>query len=287
MKRQKIIYKNQKQFECKDIFECGQCFRWHKEKDGSYTGVTDIGVLNVNKLGEDITITGDIEDKEDLQSFCDDYFDMNTDYEIIQKEISKNDETMKDAINFGGGIRILNQNPWEMLISFIISAANNIPRISKTIENLSKSFGKAVKSDVSGELKEYYLFPSPNQLQKATMSDLRQCNLGFRDKYVYGATKSICEKEVNLAEISKLPYGTAKKELLKVSGVGSKVADCILLFSMKKKEAFPVDTWIKQIMNEVYLDSQNVRKIEEYARAKFGENAGIAQQYLFYFKREQ
>lgn len=287
MKREELIYKNQREFDCKDIFECGQCFRWHREEDGSYTGVTKIGVLNVKKVGNDVVIVGDIEEKENLKSFCDDYFDMSTNYREIQDEISKNDKTMKEAIEFGSGIRILNQNSWELLISFIISAANNIPRISKTIENLSKGFGTLVKSDVSGELKDYYLFPSPKQLKKATMDELRGCNLGFRDKYVFEATRLVSEDELSLEMIEKDQYVIAKKELLKIPGVGSKVADCILLFSMKKKEAFPVDTWIKQIMNEVYIDSKNVRKIEEYARNKFGENSGIAQQYLFYYKREQ
>ena len=201
---------------------------------------------------------------------------------------------MKEAINFGNGIRIINQDPFEMLISFIISAANNIPRITKCINNISAKYGEAVviSKDISKKLfnkceeRTYYLFPLPDSLSKATEDALRACNLGFRDKYVLNSAKLVSEKKIDLKAIQEDDYESAKKELTKISGVGDKVADCILLFSMKKTEAFPVDTWIKKIMNEVYVDSQNVKKINKYAYEKWGENAGIAQQYLFYYKRE-
>jgi len=189
---------------------------------------------------------------------------------------------MKKAVEYGNGIRILNQDPWEMLISYIISAANNIPRISKTIENLSEKFGK--KIEMNG--REYYLFPTPEELSKATMTDLRACNLGFRDKYVYNATRMVMDGSLDLEEIRELEYSEAKKKLMKIPGVGAKVADCILLFSMGKIEAFPVDTWIKKVMNELYIDSTNITKINQYAAERFGKYAGIAQQYLFYYKRE-
>lgn len=295
MKFEKTILKNQTSFDLKDIFECGQCFRWKKEIDGSYTGIVKIGILNVSKSKTDITIKGYIDDKENLKSFCKDYFDLNEDYLKIQKIISKNDKIMKDAIKFGNGIRILNQDSWEMLISFIISAANNIPRISKCINNISKEYGKkiVIPDDVKKKLfsfenneNEYYLFPSPKQLIKSNENDLRKCNLGFRDKYVYNATQIVFNGEIDLNRVQQKDYYDAKKELVKLAGVGSKVADCILLFSMHKKEAFPVDTWIKKIMNEVYVDSKDVKKINKYAEEKWGEYAGIAQQYLFYYKRE-
>ena len=267
-------------FELRDIFECGQCFRWNKEEDGSYTGVIKSGVINVKKEDEKIVFSG--QTSEDLEKVCKKYFDLDRNYSEIKEIISIDDENMKKAIKYGNGIRILNQDSWEMLISYIISAANNIPRISKTIENLARKFGKSV--NMNGNT--YYMFPTPEELEKATMEDLRECNLGFRDKYVYNATRMVLDGTLNLEKLGQLQYESAKKQLMQVPGVGAKVADCILLFSMGKSEAFPVDTWIKKIMNELYVDSANVNRINQYAAERFGKYAGIAQQYLFYYKRE-
>lgn len=269
---------NQSDFELAHIFECGQCFRWKKEEDGSYIGIVKNGVIKITKKDNDFFINSSIENENEIRE----YLDLNTDYSSIKRIISKDDANMKNALNYGSGIRILNQDSWEMLISFIISAANNIPRISKTIENISKAYGKRIVF----EEKEYYLFPTPQELSKASVEDLRALNLGFRDKYIYSATKLVLNGDIDLDKISELSYKKAKKELVKIPGVGEKVADCILLFSMKKREAFPVDTWIKKVMAELYVDSKNIKKISEYAETKFGEYAGIAQQYLFYWKRE-
>lgn len=279
----KIILNNLSDFELAHIFECGQCFRWHKNEDNSYTGVTYFGVMRVQKEKDRLVIDGEFlsDDEQTIQKQIVDYFDLNTDYSKIKKLLEKDDKNMKLAIGFGYGIRILNQDPWEMLISYIISAANNIPRISNIIENISWAYGKKVTFE--GE--NYYLFPTPAELSEATISDLRSLNLGFRDKYVYEATQLILEGKINLKEIQKMDYGSAKRELMRISGVGEKVADCILLFSMKKKEAFPVDTWIKKVMSELYQESQNVKKIALFAEEKFGKYGGIAQQYLFYYRR--
>ena len=296
MKFEKVILKQDNCFNLKDIFECGQCFRWKEETDGSYTGIVKIGVLNIAYKKDEIIIKGYIDDKADLKEFTIDYLDLKKDYTSIQIEISKKDSDMKKAIKFGNGIRILNQDSWEMIISFIISAANNIPRISKCINNISVKCGKkiVIPNDILKKMFEfkkeentYYMFPTPKELGKASMTDLRNCNLGFRDKYIYNATKLINEKKIDLKKIELKEYKDAKKELTQIAGVGSKVADCILLFSMKKSEAFPVDTWIKKIMNEVYVDSKNVKKINEYAFNKWGQNAGIAQQYLFNYMRNK
>ena len=302
MKFEQIVLNNPECFNLKDIFECGQCFRWHKEIDGSYTGVVKIGILNVSKQStntqNDIMVKGYIKDDDSLLDFCNDYFDLSKSYTEIQKEISKDDDTMKQSIAYGNGIRILNQDPWEMLISYIISAANNIPRISKCIENISMEFGEKIVvpdeimpkifsfySESENSSKIFYLFPKPHELNKATLESLRKCNLGFRDKYVLNASQLVTNNQLDLNNIEQMEYKEAKKALVKINGVGDKVADCILLFSMKKSMAFPVDTWIKKIMNEVYIDSVNVKKINEYAIKKWGNNAGIAQQYLFYYKR--
>lgn len=274
-----IELNNLSDFELVHIFECGQCFRWQKENDGSYTGVIKYGVVNIKKDDDKVVISGSF-DANDKEKICD-YFDLNSDYASIKRKLELNDENMKKAIEYGYGIRILNQDSWEMLISFIISAANNIPRISKTIENISRAYGQKI----TWNEKDYYKFPTPKELSKATVEELRTLNLGFRDKYVYNATKMVCAGEVNLEEIEKMNYKEAKKELMKIQGVGEKVADCILLFSMRKREAFPVDTWIKKVMSQLYNESKDIKKISAFAESKFGEYGGIAQQYLFYYMR--
>lgn len=272
--------KNQKDFKLKEILECGQCFRWQKQEDGSYIGVIKEGVLHVEERQDEVVLNGIVDGE--LKSICDRYFDLKQDYSKIKEIISKDDENMKKAISYGSGIRILKQEPWEMLISYIISAANNIPRISKTIENISKKYGKEI--EMKG--KKYYLFPTPEELSVASLEDLRECNLGFRDKYVLKATQMVCNKEIQLEKINNMNYVDSKKYLMQIPGVGAKVADCILLFAYGKLEAFPVDTWIKKVMSELYTDSTNITKINQYANEKFGNYAGIAQQYLFYYKRD-
>lgn len=274
-----IKLNNLSDFEPVHIFECGQCFRWQKENDGSYTGVIKYGVINIKKENKDVIISGNFDEKDRDKIL--DYFDCKTDYTLIKEKLQENDLNMKKAIEYGYGIRILNQDPWEMLISFIISAANNIPRISRTVENISRAYGQKI----SWNGKEYYKFPTPEELSLASIDDLRGLNLGFRDKYVYNATQMVCSGGINLSEIEKMSYKEAKSNLLQIPGVGAKVADCILLFSMKKGEAFPVDTWIKKVMAQLYNESKDIKKISTFAEHKFGEHAGIAQQYLFYYMR--
>lgn len=274
-----FVVNNIQDFELAHIFECGQCFRWRKNIDGSYTGVIKQGVINVKKNENNVTFSGIVDG--DMEDICKDYFDLDRNYGDIKKSLCENDENMKIASEYGCGIRILHQDPWEMIISFIISAANNIPRISKTIENISKAYGKEIIYNQN----KYYLFPTAEELSKATIDDLRKLNLGFRDKYVLEATKRVNEGVVNIETLKAMPTLEARKELMKIPGIGAKVADCILLFSMGRMESFPVDTWIKKIMSELYVDSTNITKINQYASQKFGKYAGIAQQYLFYYKR--
>lgn len=274
-----FVANNIQDFELAHIFECGQCFRWRKNIDGSYTGVIKQGIINVKKDGNNVIFTGEV--NGDIEEICKDYFDLGRNYSDIKKILRENDENMKIASEYGYGIRILHQDPWEMIISFIISAANNIPRISKTIENISKAYGK----EITYNQISYYLFPTAEELSKATADDLRKLNLGFRDKYVFEATRRVNDGEVNIENLEKMTTLDARKELMKIPGIGAKVADCILLFSMGRVESFPVDTWIKKVMSELYVDSTNITKINQYASQRFGKYAGIAQQYLFYYKR--
>ena len=287
MEKQEWTLKNANTFELKDIFDCGQCFRWNEQPDGSYTGVFGNNVINVSKQGKDVIFKGICE--KDIKEVCTFYFDLDRNYEEIKEKLSKIDDNMKKSIEYGKGIRILNQDLWETIISFIISANNNIPRIKGIIERISKKYGNLI---VFNE-KEYYTFPTVEQLSKATVEDLRALGLGFRDVRVYETTQAIRNKKVDLDELQKEEDFTKVREtLLTLSGVGPKVADCILLFStLKRWEAFPIDVWVRRVMNELYIKNPdetkvNKKEIEKIAYEKFGSLAGIAQQYLFYWKRE-
>lgn len=286
MRKQELIIDKIESFELKDIFDCGQCFRWDKEDDGSYTGVVKNGVLNVRCDNQKIYFKGVLE--EDIQEFVYKYFDLNTDYDTIKKSLSKIDEHMKKSIQYGKGIRILNQDLWETIISFIISANNNIPRIKGIIDRLSKNYG----TKVVFEGKDYYLFPTPKQLKNVTVAEFRGLGLGFRDVRLYETTYMILNNEVGLDELHEMDTMSAREALLKLSGVGPKVADCILLFStLKRFDIFPIDVWVRRVMNDLYINNPDENKVSKklinsIAFEKFGDMAGIAQQYLFYWKRE-
>lgn len=287
MKEQQYILKNAKSFELKDIFDCGQCFRWNKESDESYTGVFKQNVINVKKQGQDVYFKGIC--SGDIKNVVTYYFDLERDYENIKKTLSKVDINMKTSIEYGKGIRILNQDLWETIISFIISANNNIPRIKGIIEKLSKTYG----NEIIWNNNKYYTFPSVNQLKDVTIEQYRKLGLGFRDIRLYETIQMILNKEIDL-EYLKEEKDTLKvrEELLKLSGVGPKVADCILLFSeLKRFDVFPIDVWVRRVMNDLYIKEENEekvskKKIENLAKEKFGNLSGIAQQYLFYWRRE-
>ena len=296
---QKYIIKNVDSFEPNHIFECGQCFRWNLEKDGSYTGVVGNNVINVKKEYNDITIKGTFNDN--IKDVCNRYFDLNTDFLKIKNELSKIDDNLKTSVNYGEGIRILKQDVWETIISFIISANNNIPRIKGIIERLSQKYGK----ELSWNGNKYYTFPTIEELSKASVKELRELGLGFRDVRVFETTRIIANKIVDIEELEEMEdVEKLRIQLLRLPGVGPKVADCIMLFSMKKFEVFPIDVWVKRVMKELYNEqiekvkindknhfrypknSKENQKILEFANQKYGKIAGLAQQYLFYYRRE-
>ena len=287
MKEQTYILQNQQSFELKDIFDCGQCFRWNRKEDGSYTGVFKRNVINVKKDDNRIIFNGIC--NGNIKEVIEEYFDLNRDYEEIKEQLAKIDDNMETSVKYGQGIRILNQDLWETIISFIISANNNIPRIKGIIERLSKSYGK----EIIWNNKEYYTFPTPEELKDVTVQEYRDLGLGFRDIRLYETTKMILEKQVDLQKMqeNKNTY-EVREELLKLSGVGPKVADCILLFStLKRFEVFPIDVWVRRVINDLYIKNEDENKvskkqIEKLAKEKFGALAGIAQQYLFYWRRE-
>ena len=244
-------------------------------------------ILNVKKDGKNINFKGICDGN--IEDIIYDYFDLNRDYGRIKETLSEIDENMKKSVLYGKGIRILNQDLWETIISFIISANNNIPRIKGIIERLSKKYG----SEISFNEKEYYTFPTPEQLKDVTVEDYRKLGLGFRDIRLYETTQMILNKDIDLEKLKNNPNTIeVREELLKLSGVGPKVADCILLFStLKRFEVFPIDVWVRRVMNDLYIKQEDETKvskkqIEKIAEEKFGNLAGLAQQYLFYWRRE-
>ena len=271
-----------KNFNSTHIFECGQCFRWNKEEDGSYTGVVFGKILNV-KMEDDCIIFSNTS-IDDFNDIWFKYFDLERDYGKIKNKLSK-DPILKEAVAFGGGIRILNQDPFEVLISFIISANNGIPRIKKSIELICERYG-----DYIGEYngKSYYSFPTPEALSKVTTEELRECSVGFRDKYIFSAANRVANGEIDIYNLKALSTNEAREVLMRFPGVGPKVSDCIMLFSMEKHDAFPIDVWVKRIMEYFYLkEDTSLKKIQAFGQEKFKKLAGFAQQYLFYYAREQ
>lgn len=278
-----VILEDVENFDAKAIFTCGQAFRWYEEKNGSFTTVHLGRVLNV--LNEDDKVIFKGTNLEEFNEIWIDYFDLNTDYQSIRKSLANN-KILANAMEYGKGIRILNQNHFEMLISFIISANNMIPRIKKSIEVISMRYGKFICQD---ENRKYYSFPTVEELSKATVEELREfAKVGFRDKRIFDTVNMIKNENIDLDGFENLETDNLREELLRFSGVGNKVADCIMLFSYKRGEVFPVDVWIKRVMEELFIKEETpVKKISKEADRIFGKYAGYAQQYLFYYGREE
>lgn len=258
-------------FNSTDVFECGQCFRWNCDEDGVYTGVSGGRVCRVK--GRDI-----ICNEEDNEYF-EKYFALDTDYKKICDRLIKADKKLVPCIDFGGGIRILKQDVWETIVSFIISANNNIPRIKKIVEGLCRLFGEEIHD---GD-EVFYAFPTPERLAQATEEDLAPLKAGYRDKYILDAARKVASGEVDLKVLPDLPDEELKKTLMRIKGVGGKVADCIMLFSLGRFSVFPVDVWIKRIITDVY--GVEDKEIKAFVDKKYGGLSGYAQQYLYYYYR--
>lgn len=276
----KVIVRGIEDFNLKETFECGQCFRWNEEEDGSYTGVAYDRVINV-KLEGDVLII----DNTDLNDFYDiwfDYFDLGRDYKQIKENLSK-DPILKEAIQYGQGIRILRQDTWETLISFIISQNNRIPQIKKVIENLASSFGNPI--EYKGRV--YYTFPKAEELVMFDVETIAQTKCGFRAKYILDAASKVFSGEIDLLKLFEYSTNEIRDILMSINGVGPKVADCVILYSIGRYDTFPTDVWIKRIVEYLYLKREGTPlEIQLFAIDKFGDLSGFAQQYLFYYGRE-
>jgi N-glycosylase/DNA lyase len=259
----------------------GQVFLWKKNKDYWY-GVNGTNILKIDKKAE----------IESFQNSKVDFFRETDDMTKIIKSISK-DKIVKDAVKKFQGMRILRQDPFQCLISFIVSSNSNIPKIKFCLENITKKFGKKVL----WEGLEFYLFPKPQKLAKASLVDIKSCGVGYRDSFIIQAAKMIASKEIDFQNLKKMNYYTAKEEICKIPGVGNKVADCVMLFSLDKLESVPLDRWIIRILSKYYNDKFEIKTktitpkqydtLHQKIIEHFGPYAGYSQQFLFKSERER
>lgn len=269
-------------FKVDHIFECGQCFNFRKNDDGSYTAVFLGKIINLLEC-DGYTLIRNISLDEFYEIFYD-YFDLGTDYGMIKENLSES-EILKNACEYGHGIRILNQDLFETTISFIISANNQIPRIKKAVRIISERYGDYL-GEYMGE--EYYSFPSPQVLAKVDPLELREyARVGFRDVRIVETAKAFVDGFLNFEDEKNLSDKDLHNRLKELPGIGPKVADCIMLFAYHRRETFPVDVWIKRVMETLFIGKEVPKKqVDDYAREIFGDLAGYAQQYLFYYGRE-
>lgn len=274
-------------FNVGQILESGQIFRYEKISDHSYLLNAKQKLIKITQQeGSSSVILYNVNISE-LDEIWASYFDIDTDYSEITRKLAQKDEHMKAAIAFGEGIRILKQDPWEMLISFIISQNKAIPHIKECIKNISEHFGFPLR-EFNGENNRYYAFPTPKELSRATEEELRACKVGFRAPYILDACQKVLNGEIILNDLFILDVEEARNKLMTIKGVGPKIADCILLFAYSKTEIFPTDVWIKRVMEGLYFEGKEVKveEIQRFAKNYFGDLAGYAQQYLFFYGRE-
>ncbi len=261
-----LLIENVGEFSLKDTLDCGQCFRWDEQADGSFVGVVGKSVKRISQDGETLTFHNTT--KAEFENFWFDYFNFDLNYTAVREFLSA-DDVMKTASTLCKGIQILKQDPWETVCSFIISQNNNIPRIKGIISRMSETFGEKIENG-------HYTFPSYEIIANQTVETLAPLRSGFRAKYILDAAKKINSGEVSLERIKNADFDSAKAELMSILGIGNKVADCALLYGFHRLEAFPEDVWIKRAMALLYPNG---------LPKEYKEYAGIAQQYLFHYIR--
>lgn len=263
-----------------DTLMSGQAFRINLEDDVSFTVIISDRILNIKQENDYIVVNSNNE--EDLELVTRYYLDLDRDYDVLNKELSKN-EILKRDINLCKGYKVLKQDKFEMYISYIISQNNNVKRISGSINKISERYGKKVKYNN----KEYYLFPTFGELKNITIEELRECGVGFRDSYIINALNKLKENPFFLEELDMLPTDEAIKELMKIKGIGLKVASCILMFGYSRFDTFPVDTWVKKYVSENFKIKDDIKIISKFMKDNFKENSGLAVQYFYHINRNK
>ena len=278
-----VYVNNVEDFDLGQTLECGQCFRFNKIKDNEYIIVAHHIMQRVGQVQDSVIFYNC--DIDSFNNIWYEYFDFGTNYKEIKDYLLQYDDKLKEAIEKKNGIRILKQEFFENLLSFIISQNKQIPHIMKIVDDIANKYG-----DKLGEYegREYYSFPTVEQLKNATEEDFKALKTGFRAPYLMDAIKLVADGSINPDNFKDLSTLEVEKELIKIKGVGTKVANCVLLFSLGRRDAFPVDVWIQRIMEELYYNGEKTKKevIIDFAKEHFGEYGGYAQQYLFYYARD-
>ncbi|MBR6690088.1 MAG: DNA-3-methyladenine glycosylase 2 family protein [Bacilli bacterium] len=267
-------------FDLKSTITCGQIFRFIVENDNSYTIVIKDRVINLKEDNDYIIVESSKE--EDLKEIIYDYFDLNRDYDLIEKNILKCDKKLENALKFSRGLKMIHQDPFETLIAYIISQNNRVQSIANALNLLSYNYGKKVIF----KGKEYYLFPSIEKLKELSILDFRNCKVGFRDKYLYQIMRDIENNNLDLEEIYNMNSEDSLKYLISFKGIGNKVASCILLFAYQKFDVYPIDTWVKKFMKEDY-NIEGEQNIRRFTYETYKEYSGLAIQYMFNYKRNK
>ena len=269
-----IKIKLNKPFDLENTLTCGQIFRFYKQDNFSYDVILDDRVVNLSVDNNVLFVESN--EEEDLENKIKKYLDLENDYSIIDNYLVSKDKNIKNAVEFSKGLNMINQSHFETFIEYIISANNSVTNIANAVNNISKKYGKKVIFNK----KEYYLFPSYTDLKDVTMEEYRTCKVGFRDKYLYEFVKKLNENIISLDYIESLNTVDALNYLMQNKGIGPKVASCILLFSYKRYDVFPIDTWVKKIMKERY-NIEGEENIRKFSKEIYGKYCGIAIQYLF------
>ena len=273
----KLIINN---FNLKDTITCGQIFRYEELNDNSFDVILKDRVINIKQDGNEINVTSNNE--TNLKEVIYNYFDLYYDYEKENKRIINIDKENKKIIDSCLGLKMINEPKFEVIISYILSSNNRVPQIKKALDNISKTYGKKVIFNN----RDYYLFPSLEEISKCDIDTLRKCKTGFRDKYIYEFVNKVKNKEFDIDIINSMNSEDALNYLMRLNGVGEKVASCILLFGYHRFDVFPIDTWVKKYMKDKY-NIEGVKNIREFTYNKYKDISGLAIQYMFHYKRNK
>ncbi len=275
-----IKIKIEKPFKLNETVTCGQIFRFFPLDDGSFDIIIKDRVINVYMEDNYLCVSSNNEDN--LEEVVINYFDLDNDYDVMNEFLIKNDEKIKPAVEFSSGLMMIKQDPFETVMSYIISANNGVPQIASALNNIAKNYGEKI---IFNE-KEYYLFPRYKDLKDLSVEAFRNCKVGFRDKYLKSMVDKLNNNEINLDEFYSLDTKEALDKFMENVGIGPKVASCILLFAYQKYDVFPIDTWVKKVMKNDY-EIEGEKNIRDFATKTYGKYSGIAIQYLFNYGRNK